>query len=60
MAIEYRTTKEASSYICPFTPYVQGSQRAFTCVGEYCMMWVKNKDQSKGHCGLVKNIRGGE
>ena len=60
LAIEYRTQKEASGYICPFTPYVQTTQRSFNCIGEYCMMWIKNKEGTKGHCGLVKNMRGGD
>lgn len=36
--------------LCPFAPYITGSQRSIFCVGAWCKLW----DKKKKDCGLKK------
>jgi len=61
---ESMVKQKAVKLVCPFTPYLNGTARSYTCIAGSCMMWVwdekpKSSEYSmeemdrKGHCSLV-------
>jgi len=36
--------------VCPFCPFIESTQRSFTCIGCFCQMW----DKKRKDCGLKR------
>ena len=36
--------------VCPFAPYITGTQRTIFCIRDWCKLW----DKKKKDCGLKK------